>query len=272
MSVLYHATGIVLSRRDHKEVDRGYSVLTREYGKIEFLARGGHKPLAKLTPHLEMVAEVDLLVVQGRVYQTVAGVDRVRAFSHIYTDLPKLLLAQNALHLVDIGTKPQEQDSLLYDQLLAWLEFLNSAPALSEERSGYVLGSFALKLLALTGYRPELHRCLSCEDIIAEGDYRFHALKGGVVCAACTKKNEHQWFAARAIQDETLKLMRFALSERFEDQLKLHLPGELLSAFHDAVESLIVSHFPAIPANSLRSSCRLFQDEKKPTASVSRVS
>ena len=74
MSLLYQTTGIVLSRRDHKEVDRWYSVYTPDKGKVEFLARGGHKPLAKLTPHLEMAAVVDLLLVHGRAYQILAGV------------------------------------------------------------------------------------------------------------------------------------------------------------------------------------------------------
>jgi DNA repair protein RecO (recombination protein O) len=254
-SSLYQTTGIVLSRRDHKEVDRGYAVFTRELGKIEFLARGGHKPLAKLTPHLETAAELNLLIVRGRVFQTVAGVDRIRAFSNIYNNLSLTLLTQNALHLVDIGTRPEEQDEGIYDLLLDWLEFLNKGFELPSERSAYLLGSFTLKLLALVGYLPELYNCLGCEQSIAQGEYRWHSLKGGVVCQSCVRKDEQQWFSARPMKDETLKLLRFALKKPFEEQLKLHLPGTILLDFHDCIESLIISHFPTIPANSLRAAC-----------------
>lgn len=257
MSTLYHATGIVLSRRDHKEVDRWYSVFTKEHGKIELLARGGHKPLAKLTPHLESVAEVDLHIVRGRYYDTVAGVERRRNFPFLSTDLTRLSLTQGAFHLVDIGIKPHETDEVLYGVLEHWLDFLEKGGDLSTERSAYLLSSFALKLISLFGYRPELHRCLQCKNGIQEKSYRWHALKGGVICDGCLRKYEDQYFSARPIGDEALKLLRFAMSEGFHEQLRPHLPGEALGQFHEAVESLIISHFPTIPASSLRAACTI---------------
>lgn len=255
MASLYHATGIVLSRRDHREADRWYSVLTREYGKIELLARGGHKALAKLTPHLEMPAVVDFHVVNGRQFDTVAGTDRLRAFPSLYGDLSRLLLVQNALHLTDIGTRTNETDPILYDLLLQWVEAVESSPALSAERAAFLLGSYALKLLAVIGYRPELSNCLACKRAIVPGGYRWHALKGGVVCQDCAGQDQEQWFAARALSDDTLKLLRFGLSEPFSSQFRPHLSGERLGEYHEAVESLMVSHFPVIPASSIRAAC-----------------
>ncbi len=255
MASLTHATGIVLSRKDHREADRWYSVFTREHGKVELLARGGHKMLAKLTPHLEMPAIVDFHVVNGRQYDTIAGTDRLRAFPGLSGDLTRLVLAQNAFHLVDIGTRPQESDFAIYDLLERWLEALDAAPSVSGARAGFLLGSFAVKLLSLIGYRPELARCLGCKTAIAPGAYRWHALKGGVVCHGCAERDNAQWFAARVLSDEAFKLIRFSLSEPFASQLRPHLPAELLLEYHDAVEALIVSHFPVIPANSLRAAC-----------------
>ncbi|MBT5807706.1 DNA repair protein RecO [Candidatus Uhrbacteria bacterium] len=255
MSLLYQTTGIVLSRRDYREADRWYSVFTPDKGKVEFLARGGSKPLAKLTPHLEMIAEVELLLVFGRHYQTVAGVDRKRSFAGIYDDISKLTLAHNAMHLLDIGTRPQESDPNLYHLLSTWLAFLEKSPSLSKERAAFLTASFTLKLLALIGYHPELTSCLACRKPVSSGAFKWHALKGGVVCKTCALSNEQQWFAARAMTDSTLKLVRHALYESFENQLRPHLKGEDIAGFHEAVESLIISHFPTIPASSLRASC-----------------
>jgi DNA repair protein RecO (recombination protein O) len=255
MASLYQTTGIVLSRRDHREADRWYSVYTHDRGKIEVLARGGHKPLAKLTPHLEMAAEVQLLVVNGKQFYTLAGVERVRAFPNAYADLSRLVLVQNALALVDMGTRTEEADQILYGELVAWLSCIDEMPSPTPERAGYLLGSFALKLLSLLGYRPELQRCLACKIGVASGAYRWHAPKGGVVCMPCVGRDQEQWFAARDIDDAALKLMRYALSESFPDQHRPHLPGVALSQFHEAVESLLISHFLAIPAASLRAAC-----------------
>ena len=255
MSVIYQTKGIVLSRRDHKEVDRWYSVFTPTKGKVEFLARGGHKTLAKLTPHLETVAIVDLMLIHGRAYQIVAGVDRLQSFPSIYANLPKLVLAQNALHLVDIGTRADEHDSNIYHLLLSWLEFLNDDTQISQERAGFLLGGFALKLLMCVGYRPELNQCLACRETIVSGQYQWHGLKGGVVCIGCAQRDQQQWFASRPMTDGALKLVRFGLEASFASHLRPHLRAEDLLGFHESVESLMISHFPVIPASSLRAAC-----------------
>ncbi len=257
MSVLYQTTGFVLSRRDHQEVDRRYTVFTKEHGKIDFLARGGHKPLAKLTPHLESIAEVDLLLVRGHTFQTVAGVDRVRSFSHLTDQFSLLSLANAGLHLVDIGTREHEHDPVLYQLIDDWLTFLNQQTELSPERSAFLLGSFTWKLMSITGYRPELRACLSCRTSVEQGAYRWHGLKGGVVCEPCALRDEVTWMTARALDDTTLKLIRFSLRESFHDQLRPHLPSASLSRYHETIESFIISHFPTIPANSLRASCQV---------------
>ncbi len=256
MSVLFESTALILSWKPYRESDRSYSAFTREHGKIEFVARGGQKPLAKLTPHLETAAEVRLLLVDGRQYFTVAGVDRSRGFHSIYQNLTKTTLAQNAFALVDLGTRTHEIDEDLYRFLHAWLEFVETLPEITSERAGFLLASFALKFLAHLGYHPELNRCLVCRLSIRAEQYRWHALKGGVVCQSCFDKDREQWFSARLIDDVTLKLLRFALTQEFVEQLRPHLSGNILATFHETIESFIIAHFPVIPAVSMREACK----------------
>jgi len=252
MSTLFRTNGIVLTRRDHREYDRVYSVLTEEKGKMYLQARGSRKMAAKLGPHLESFAVLDLLVVRGRVVDTVAGVERLKAFHPISSDLNRLLLARQLLHLVDLGTRQEEQDPIMYSEVIKWLEFIETIPEISSERSGFLLAAFALKLLSISGYRPELVRCLSCKCQIEPNTYRWHGLKGGVVCSSCVIVDEERWFAARQISDDALKLIRFSLREAPTEFLKPTIPGKTLLEFHDLVESLLVCHFPTIPATTLR--------------------
>jgi DNA repair protein RecO (recombination protein O) len=256
MSILYHTTGIVLSKRDWREADRVYSVLTREHGKIEVVGRGARKSLAKLGPHLEFCAEVEMVIVHGRVNETVAGVERKKSFPDLYADLSKNLVAHHMLRLVDLGTREHEVDQFLYDEVKNFLSFLNKVPSLSPERSAFLLSAFALKLLGLLGYRPELNFCLNCREPICAGEFHWHGVKGGVVCASCVGFDREQWFSSRPLSDEVLKLMRFAMIEKFAELLRPHLSGEILDEYHEAVEGLIVAHFPTIPATTLRAACR----------------
>jgi DNA repair protein RecO (recombination protein O) len=252
MSTLFQTNGIVLSRRDHREHDRVYSVLTENHGKLSLQARGSRKIMAKLGPHLESFAVLDLLVVRGRAYDTIASVERLQAFHPICSDMNRLLLARQTLHLVDLATRQEEVELVLYQEVVKWLEFIQAIPKVSEERSGFLLAAFALKLLGITGYRPELINCLSCKCQIKSGQYKWHGLKGGVVCSNCVMVDNERWFAARNISDEALKLIRFALREAPAEFLKPSIPGAFLLEFHDLVESLLVCHFPTIPATTLR--------------------
>jgi len=252
MAALFRTTGIVLGRRDHREVDRVYSVLTEGHGKLSLQARGSRKMQAKLGPHLESFAVLDLLIVRGRVYDTVAGVERLAAYHPICSDLNKMLLARQVLHLVDLGTRAEEADPGLYAEVNKWLEFIGDMPEVSSERSGFLLASFALKLLSISGYRPELGHCLSCNRSVTPNTFRWHALKGGIVCDNCCRADEERWFAARDISDEALKLLRFSIKETPNELLKPTIKGELILEFHDLIESLMVCHFPTIPATSLR--------------------
>lgn len=255
MAFLYSTMGIVLSRRDFKETDRSYSILTSEHGKIECLARGGHKPLAKLTPHLEMVAEVELLIVHGHLFQTIAGVERKRRFIDTVPSLAQLLLVQNSLSIVDLATRQNERDPILYKLVISWLEFLSSSLQITDERAAFLLSSFALKLMSVLGYRPELSMCLSCHRSVESSAFRWHALKGGVVCRSCVTAHPEHWFSARPMDDETLKLMRFALTQPFVDQMRPHLRAEQIGHFHEVLESFLISHFPTIPLVSVRTAC-----------------
>lgn len=253
MSFTFRTQGIVLSMRDHLEADRFYSVLTDEHGKLELRARGSRKPLSKLSPDLEPFALCDLMIVRGRYGDIVAGVERLQSFNRIREDADKMLLALQTLHLLDIGTRPHVQDASLFDELKQWLGFLHEASTFTAERSAFLSAGFTLKLLALLGYRPELSRCVSCQKTIEPMGYAWHGLRGGVVCRACMQREPEQWFAARPVQDNTLKLVRFAMSEKFDDLLQLRLPGHLVPEFHDLVESLVIAHFPVIPTSTLRS-------------------
>ena len=254
MSYTFRTNAIVLGMRDHLEADRFYSVLTDEHGKLELRARGSRKISSKLASHLEPFALCDLMVVRGRYGDIVAGVERIETYPAVRRDHDKMLLGLQTLHLVDIGLKPQQADPILFKEVRSWLKFLNTADAFSHERSAFISASFTLKLLALLGYRPELIRCVHCQKTIAPTEYLWHGLKGGVVCRPCTIRDSEQWFAARTIQDSTLKLVRYAVSEHFYDLLNVRLPGLLVPEFHDLVESLVVAHFPVIPMASIRGS------------------
>ena len=164
-----------------------------------------------------------------------------------------MILAHQALVLFDLGTAMKEADQNMYTFLRDWLVSLDTDEGVpSQARCGFFLSAFALKLLTLMGHQPQLTHCLSCERRLEPERLFFHALKGGMVCLSCRTFSSEDWFAAREIDIETLKLLRFSLSEPFSRLFYLQLPELFLSQFHDFIESFLLAHFPIVPPVSLR--------------------
>ena len=251
MSSTFRTHAIVLGSREYREADRYYSALTAEHGLLELRARGSRKISSKLAAHLEPFALCDLMVVRGRGGDLVAGVERLELYPSIRTDITKALLALESFHLIETSMRPKQPDGQLFSFVRSWLQFLNQAPELTPSRERMLLSAFTTKLLGLTGYRPQLGRCMSCEEGIVPNGFRWHGLRGGVVCLSCATREPEQWFAAREMSMEALKLVRVSLEYPFASLLDLRLPGEALTEFHEAVDSLVIAHFPVIPLFTL---------------------
>src|SRR3989338_11456363 len=124
MSSTFRTHAIVLGSREYREADRYYSALTAEHGLLELRARGSRKISSKLAAHLEPFALCDLMVVRGRYGDLVACVERLEAYPLIRQDADKMSLALQTLHLVEIGTKPRQEDPILFSEVHQWMRFL----------------------------------------------------------------------------------------------------------------------------------------------------
>ena len=70
---IYTTTGIVLSERPHKEVDRIYSILTRDFGLIKAMALGVRKEASKLRGSLEPFSLSTISLIRGKEFWRVTS-------------------------------------------------------------------------------------------------------------------------------------------------------------------------------------------------------
>lgn len=143
---------IVLSSIASREADRRYCALTPTFGKLEFVGRGALKAKAKLAAHLEPCAIVELEVIRGARSTTVIGVERMHAFRKMSTCIDHRLVALTSMSLLDRMLQPDEEDTVLYEELLTWLRFVESQAALHPTRSTLLLGGFLLRIMRYLGY------------------------------------------------------------------------------------------------------------------------
>lgn len=208
--------GIILKKQDYRENDRLFVIYTNELGKIEAVAKGVRKIKSKMAGHLELFSVVNLMVAPGRTYYQIAGADCVKNFLNIKSDLTKTILGSFCLETVDIFTKLDHPDYKIYELLEEVLKIFNRSN-LRDFLKMYGLSKFfAMKMLSLSGWSPELYNCLKCRNKIRPNGNYFDAHKGGIVCGQCAKSD-------LPISTTAIKILRFILQKNLNSVISLKM-------------------------------------------------
>lgn len=190
---------VVLKAIDYGEADRILTLYTLEAGKVRGIAKGVRRATSHMGGHLDLFAHATVLLVHGRNMEIVTQGQALHTFGHLRDDLARLAKACYAVELADRFTEEHNPGPALFHALVRVLERIDTGRA--PERS---LHLFELQLLALTGYRPQLYRCVTCDAAITPGANAFDPGLGGVLCPTCAPAQG----TARPISTPALKLLR----------------------------------------------------------------
>ena len=189
MAITFRDRAIVLRITPMRDADRRYLVYSRDHGKIGLLAKGTRRGRSKMSPHMAWFGSVDIMVAKGRVFDRLAGASLKKPFSGILESLPKAALAQGFLMTVDSLTRQEQPDRHLFALIE---EFLGALETSIEHRSvngrGPLFDAAVLKLLDITGFGPELDRCVSCRQNF-NGGVAMSFYRGGLECSACRQSD-----------------------------------------------------------------------------------
>lgn len=193
----YQTTGIVIGRTNFGEADRVIRFITREHGKISAVAKGVRKIKSRSAGHLELFGEVGLMLATGRNLDVITSA-RLAWYPHQLTaDYARLGLAYAFGGMIDRIAQEHEAQPAIYAHLLEGLQAVDGGA------SGPLIELwFKLRLLQLSGYRPELTACVTCHQSSADTRYYFDAERGGIVCAACAGAT------SRPLDTTTIKFWR----------------------------------------------------------------
>ena len=172
---------IVLARKNWREFDQMISLYTRERGKVEVLAKGIKKMTSKNSSNLEYLTKVQ----------------SIKIFKDIYSDFDKIFIANYAAKLVDANILTQERDENIFNLVLSFFEFLNSAEKIN---SLNLATGFIFKLWHCLGFSVEEEK----HHIWLEGDWQI------INNLDYTKEKSHQFVYDYAQAHSGRKIARFA--------------------------------------------------------------
>ena len=169
---------LVLHVKDYQTADKLVVCFTKKHGKLRFIAYGARYVKNVQGRLLQPFACLNIQVQQGQRVDKLRSCELVRMPKSL--DMQQMAYGAVAAELTAVLTEDHEADEELYELLLATLA------ALTKRNPRLVVLSFAIKLLVITGFAPQMSHCVGCGTAIALEDAAwFSPLQGGLLCEAC---------------------------------------------------------------------------------------
>lgn len=146
---VYTTEAIVLKRRSIGEADRILTLFTREYGKMNVIAKGIRRLGSRRSPHVEVFSHSTLMLARAKTWDIVTEATPIDSFSLLRLELPRVSSAYYLSELVDALLPDRQEHADVFTLLVGALQMLNRRividPAAANEE-------YALELLRLLGY------------------------------------------------------------------------------------------------------------------------
>ncbi|HEY3340987.1 MAG TPA: DNA repair protein RecO [Anaerolineae bacterium] len=252
---LYATEAIILRRMDFGEADRILTIMTPEMGKLRVIAKGVRKITSRKAGHVELFTRVRLLLARGRTFDIVSQAETIEPYRPVREDLLRSSFAHYLSELIDVFAQEGTEDTALYDLLANGLSWLSGAPD-----PALAARYFELRLLTLTGYRPQLFRCARTNEPIDIDNPTLHfvafsPMEGGILSPAAAGQARDTF----ALTVGALRLLRIMQTRPFEEVSIL----EVTPALHTQMEQAMRRYLQFTLERNLRSTQFLRQLERE---------
>ena len=199
----YKTEGIVVRLIPIGEADRVVTLFTPQHGKVRAVARGARRVKSRVGGHVELLARVRVLIRRGKTLDVLSQAETIDSNIALRQDLWRTTCGLYMAELVDRFSREELENAGLYQLLRHCLSELADAPS-----PDLLTRYFEVRMLTLTGFRPEVFRCVQCGGDLAPAAQAFSPAAGGVICPAC---RGGEGASIRTLSLNALKVLRLFL-------------------------------------------------------------
>ena len=227
---LYRTDGIVLRTRPLGEADKILTLLTRDRGKIEVVARGARRPRNRLAAASQPFTYLKVLIFAGKSLDQLSQAEIIKSFGLIRENLVKMAYASFWSEFLDLLLPLEEENTGLFLFSLAGLTVLEKA-----EDPVLLSRAFELRAMQYLGYLPELTAC-PVRGSLEGAPGGFSPDSGGVLCFSCKDEAEIKPLALSA---GGLELMRKLLTADLRSVITWEVPAALQREVEGALTAFL---------------------------------
>jgi len=230
---LYRTDAIVLGRRDYGEADRILTLYSPDRGKLNAIAKGVRKLTSRQCGQVELFSLAHVLLAEGRTMDVVTQAEMVEPFAGLRGDLGRTTYAYHVAETTDRFVREGSGSPATFRLLLDTLAALSGAPEPS-----IIARYFELRLLDLSGYRPEFHTCPGCGRALTADARRLGLQAGGVLCRGCEGADH----SAIGLSAAAFRVLRFLQTHEWPDVRRLDVTAATRAELENVMTSLLRHH------------------------------
>ena len=163
MFVHHRTCGLILKKVDRSEFDQLFTIYTRDFGKINVLARAIRKISSKLRSGADLFYLAEIEFIQGKIYKTLTDAILIDKFKNLRKNLARLNIASEIGGLLDKLIYNQQREEKIWEILLEAFQELNN-PGFKSAHLKIIYYYFFWRLIRILGYLPELFQCPICNQ------------------------------------------------------------------------------------------------------------
>ncbi|SRR5581483_2530144 len=232
---LLKTPAITLKSRKWGEADRIVTFYTLRLGKVRGIARGARRLKSRFGGALEPFVSCDLNVFEkaGDSLFRISQVDIREPFTKLREDLALMSAAARMVNLVAAITPEGDPDSRIFDTLAGGLRSLQDS-----HDAPLTALLFQIRLLGLTGFKPQIDQCAACGNTRLAGEPQFCPASGGLLCSLCARRQPGRCLP---LSPGSLALMRHALRWSPAVVDRLRAGGRTRAELETAMESYVTT-------------------------------
>ncbi|CAN5441538.1 hypothetical protein BH11ARM1_BH11ARM1_11400 [soil metagenome] len=173
---------IVLRRKDSGETDRRLTVLTREVGKIDLIAKGARKAASRLAGSSDPLTVATFSVALGKKNRFITQSQPIQSFRGLRTDFDRLSYALALCELYAVLLPWEEPQPEAFDLLIESLGFLEKHP-----KPLVALAWAEVQLLMQSGFMPQFDVCVVTGEAPSETNPFISPSAGGYVSEVASR-------------------------------------------------------------------------------------
>ncbi len=213
----YRAKGIVLDRTVLGEHDLILTLLLESGEQLRAVAKGVRKGRSRISARCDYFCESDFLITPGKKLDIISDAATVDAHHALGVSPEKVSAAAALCELAALTSFEESADPFLHPILSRALTVLEGAD--DQPHRDLIVAAYAFKVLAHSGWRPELGSCAICGD---EDPLYLSDSAGGLVCKSCADTLPD----AEPVSRSQVGWLRSLISLRFDELLNAQIDDE----------------------------------------------